>query len=157
MDTTTTKCTNCGVEIQIETAERCDGLCAPCYRRPRDAAKLERWKKDQKDATLLFTTRLFTDAYVSRGTQAKALQNLRSYLEPLLQFLRENGLLRNSSAFEPVKDWYEFEIRVSDLTEEGLIVWNECYRGWLAGSDRGTKPTYLVRWKKALAKVRENT
>jgi hypothetical protein len=54
----------------------------------------------------------------------------------LLEFLHSNGLTSRESLGRNLKSWREFELRASDLTEEGFILIKRCHRKWLQSLDR---------------------
>jgi hypothetical protein len=87
-------------------------------------------------------------------SKRRALEHFRDCYTVLLDFLREQSLLRDPDFGRHIHHWINFEIRKSDLTEEGLELFKRCHRNWgpAFGEDH-TKP-HLVQWRRRLSKMR---
>jgi hypothetical protein len=84
----------------------------------------------------------------------RGLQHFRDRYTVLLDFLREEGLLRNPALGQEVADWLAFELWASDLTEEGLALFKVCHGNWNPAFGQGHTQKHLVQWRRKLAKLR---
>ena len=100
--------------------------------------------------------RWHVDAEAPESRQ-RALEHFRDCYTVLLSFLRENGLLRDPAFGAGVRDWLAFEIRASDLTEEGLALFQLCHGTWNPAFGQGSGQQHLAQWKRKLAKLRRGT
>jgi hypothetical protein len=90
----------------------------------------------------------------ARRYKQRALEHYRDCWTVLLDFLRTNGLLSDPNFGRNMRDWMTFEIRVSDLTEEGLALCKMCLGTWNPSFGQGHTQRHLVQWKRKLAKLR---
>ena len=72
----------------------------------------------------------------------------------LLAFMRSEGLLRDSLFGTNVTDWTTFELKETDLTQEGLALVTLCIGSWNPSFGQGHTQRHLVQWKKKLAQLR---
>jgi hypothetical protein len=86
----------------------------------------------------------------------RAIDHFRDRYTVLLGFLRENGLLRDPRFKSDVGDWLDFEIRASDLTDEGLALFRACHGKWNPAFGQGHTQRHLVQWKRGLTKLRRD-
>ena len=71
-------------------------------------------------------------------------------LRAVVEFVNQNGLARQTI---PVRDdWEGFELRRSQLTEEGYAFLSKQLTKWLTGIDRGKAPSDTSSMSRALAK-----
>lgn len=72
----------------------------------------------------------------------------------LLDFLYKNNLLQKE--FDFPKDFIpdDFEMRSSQLTEEGLQLFKNVYQKWLKSIDKGKSETNVSMLEKELQKIR---
>lgn len=85
----------------------------------------------------------------------RELAHFRGSHEVLLAFLRQEGLLQNPRFGEVVEDWYNFEIRTSDLTDEGLELFKLCHHKWAPAYGQENTKRHLVQWKRRLKEMRD--
>jgi hypothetical protein len=71
----------------------------------------------------------------------------------LCQFLNEHGLAASPLPEKP-ESWDGFELRYSNLTEDGAVVMSKGLTRWLAAIDRGTPPGCSPILLRELKKVR---
>jgi hypothetical protein len=86
--------------------------------------------------------------------RASALDHFRDRYTVLLDFLREEGLLRDPAFGKDVADWLAFELWVSDLTDEGLALCKLCHSKWNPSFGQGHTQKHLVQWRRRLAELR---
>ena len=84
----------------------------------------------------------------------RALEHFRECWTTLLVFLHSEGLLKDSSFGIDFADWMNFEIRSSDVTDEGLELMKLCLGTWNPAYGQGHTKRHLVQWKRKLAKLR---
>ena len=87
----------------------------------------------------------------------RALDHFRDRYTVLLDFLRTEHLLANSSYGENVSDWLSFELRTSDLTEDGFTLVKLCHGTWNPAFGQGNTQRHLVQWRRKLKVIREST
>lgn len=148
-------CKQCGALVLPSTASLTGGMCMPCFKKPERDQVQAQFEADSKDRDLLDCGRRWFDAEIGHQYKERSLRRFQERYEPLLDFYRAHQLLRDPNFGVAVTDWYHFELRKSHLTELGLLLHEKCESGWLRGIDRGTKPTHLVRWSKALQELTE--
>lgn len=86
----------------------------------------------------------------------RALDHFRERYSVLLEFMRENGLLRDVGLGLYVSDWMEFEFRESQLTEEGFALVNICHGKWSVAFGEAHTQRHLIQWKRKLSKLRSS-
>lgn len=145
----------CGALVLSSTASHSGGMCMPCFKKPQRDQIQAQFEADSKDRDLLDCGRRWVDAEIGHQYKARSLRRFQERYEPLLEFYRAHQLLHDPNFGVVVADWYHFELRQSHLTEIGLRLHEKCNSGWLRGIDRGTKPSHLVRWSKALRELTE--
>jgi hypothetical protein len=84
----------------------------------------------------------------------RALDHFRDRYTVLLDFLRAEGLLRDPAFGQDVRDWPRFEIRTSDLIEEGLALFRACHGKWSPAFGQARSQRHLVQWRRRLAELR---
>src|SRR5690242_18482759 len=84
----------------------------------------------------------------------RALDHYRACYTVLLSFLREEGLLADPSLGEDVTDWLEFELRQSQLTEEGFELVRRCIGTWNPSYGQGHTQRHMVQWRRKLSVMR---
>ena|SRR5713226_5362274 len=90
----------------------------------------------------------------AREYKQRALDHYRERYTVLLDFLRKEGLLCDPSFGQKVSDWTSFELRVSDLTDEGFELIKKCHGKWNPAFGQGHTQRHLVQWKRRLAEMR---
>lgn len=148
-------CKQCGALALSSTASQTGGLCMPCFKKPQRDQVQAQFEADSKDRDLLDCGRRWFEAEIGHQYKQRSLKRFQERYEALLTFYRAHRLLRDPMLGTAVADWYQFEIRKSDFTELGLVLYERCVDGWLRGLDRGTKPTHMNRWSKALEELRD--
>lgn len=97
--------------------------------------------------------------YVDESTEdqmkAEAVRAFRNRYTPLLNFFKEVGLIRSEVLLDENKDWLEFELKMSDFTEEGLELLMCCHDQWLDAIARGSSPSNISLWQRQLIRLRE--
>jgi hypothetical protein len=85
----------------------------------------------------------------------RMLMRIQTSYGALIPFLHANNLLRDKSFGTNISDWSKFEIRVSDLTEEGDELFKRCHDIWLGALDRAKDKSKarIDLWEKELAKL----
>jgi hypothetical protein len=73
----------------------------------------------------------------------------------LIPFLHAHHLLKDKAFGVDIKDWRQFELRYSDLTEEGYEVIRLCHDKWLKSLDKGKDVKAIHIWEKGLEKFRK--
>lgn len=146
-------CKQCGALVLSSTADHTGGLCMPCFKKPQRDQIQAQFEADSKDRDLLACGRRWVEAEIGHQYKQRALRQFQEWYVPLLEFLRTHQLLRDPAFAVDIADWYDFELRKSDLTELGLRLYQKCVDGWLRGMDRGTKPSHMGRWSKALREL----
>ena len=68
----------------------------------------------------------------------------------LTSFLNENGLARERLPSPNGGDWEGYEIRQSQLTEQGWSAVSKAMPKWLAGIDKGRDPSDVALLRKAI-------
>ncbi len=86
--------------------------------------------------------------------QQQALDDFRDRYTVLLELLRSEGLLADPAWAREVDDWPAFQLRRSDLTDEGFELVRLCHPTWNPSSGQGRTARHLVQWKKKLALLR---
>ena len=84
----------------------------------------------------------------------RAFEHFRDRYTVLLEFFRQEGLLRDPGFGAHVSDWMEFQLRVSDLTDEGHQLVRLCHGTWNPSFGQGHTKRHLVQWKRKLAGLR---
>jgi len=84
----------------------------------------------------------------------QALEHFRDRYTVLLKFFQEEGLLNDADFGRRVQSWGNFEIRRSDLTEEGLELFKWCRRRWNPAVGATHTESQLGKWKSRLSKMR---
>ncbi len=84
----------------------------------------------------------------------RALDHFRDRYTVLLDFLRSEGLLANSSLGQDTPDWLGFELRQSHLTEEGFALVKQCHGTWNPAFGQGHTQRHLVQWRRKLSRLR---
>jgi hypothetical protein len=97
--------------------------------------------------------RWYVDAEAPQYKQ-RALDHFRDRYTVLLDFFRAEGLLRDPAFGQTVSDWITFELRSSDLTEEGLTLVKLCHGTWNPAFGQGHTQRHLVQWRRKLAALR---
>jgi len=95
--------------------------------------------------------------HVRAGAPARkqqALEHFRNRYIVLLEFFREEGLLADAGFGLRVQNWSDFEIRRSDLTEEGYEFFMWCLQDFGSAADGKPESSQLARWKAHLSRVR---
>lgn len=89
----------------------------------------------------------------TRENKQRAIAHFRDSYTVLLAFLRGEGLLRDP-AFGLRAHWSDFEIRRSDLTNEGYALFQSCHAHWhpAVGEEKGAR--HLTPWRTRLSKMR---
>lgn len=146
-------CKQCGALVLSSTADHTGGLCMPCFKKPQRDQIQAQFEADSKDRDLLDCGRRWFEAEIGHQYKLRSLRRFQEQYEPLLEFYRDHRLLRDPNFGVAVADWYHFELRQSHLTELGLRLYEKCASGWHRGLARGTKPSHLVRWSKALREL----
>lgn len=97
--------------------------------------------------------------YVDESTEDQlkneAVRAFRNRYLPLLNFFEEVGLIRSNAMLDENKDWLEFELKMSDFTEEGLELLMCCHDQWLDSIARGSNPSNISMWQRQLIRLRE--
>lgn len=93
----------------------------------------------------------------SKKRRQGALDHFRECYGVLLPFLREEDLLSDPKFGVDVNDWYSFEIRKSDLTDEGFKLFRLCHGSWNPSLGQGNTQRHLVQWRRKLASLRGDT
>lgn len=86
----------------------------------------------------------------------RAQEHFREKYTVLLEFLRANDLLVDSSFGTKVEDWLSFEFKQSNLTEEGFALVKLCHGTWLSAFGQAHTQRHLTQWKRKLAQLRSN-
>ena len=86
----------------------------------------------------------------------RAQDHFRDRYIVLIDFLRENDLLIDSTFGQKIDDWPSFEIRQSHLTEEGLKLFKLCIGTWSPAFGQANTKRHLVQWKRKLAELRSS-
>ncbi|MDH3520607.1 MAG: hypothetical protein OEM49_09140 [Myxococcales bacterium] len=84
----------------------------------------------------------------------RALEHFRARYTILLEFYREQQLLRDPEFGLHVHHWSDFEIRKSDLTPEGFELFNWCLRKWNPAFGEAHTDQHLTPWKRRLSRMR---
>jgi hypothetical protein len=84
----------------------------------------------------------------------RALDHFVDRYGVLLAFFRNEGLVRDPTFGTAVTDWMAFELKESDLTDEGLALFSRCTGTWNPSFGQGRTQRHLVQWKKKLARLR---
>ncbi len=88
------------------------------------------------------------------NTKCKVAEEFKNRYVPLLRFFEETGLTRKREV-DKNKNWLEFEIKMSDFTDEGLELLMLCHDKWLDAIARGSNPQNMSMWQRQLNKLRE--
>ena len=147
-------CKLCGAMALSATASHTGGMCMPCFKKPHRDQVQAQFEADSKDHDLLDCGRRWVEAEIGHQYKERSLKRFQERYEPLLKFYRDHQLLLDPKFGTVVSDWYLFELRQSHLTDIGLQLYHNCVSGWLRGLYRGTKPSHLARWSKALQELR---
>lgn len=89
--------------------------------------------------------------------QNRALMHFQKKYEVLLDFLRENDLLKENGFGKNIANWLEFEIRASDLTDTGLELFKLSHDKWNVSYGEENTNRHLAQWKRRLDELRSNT
>jgi hypothetical protein len=87
----------------------------------------------------------------------RALDHFRDRYTALLAFLRSEGLLADPKWALEVGDWLAFQLRRSNLTDEGYELVKLCHPNWNPSFGQGRTGRHLVQWRKKLALLRSPT
>lgn len=105
------------------------------------------------DDLVIDACRWHVDAEAPEHRQ-RSLDHFRERYGVLLSFLRSEGLLTDPVFGRDVTDWLAFELRKSQLTEEGYELVRLCHGTWNPAYGQGATTRHLVQWKKKLARLR---
>lgn len=98
----------------------------------------------------------YVDENATEQAKQSIVETFRCKYQPLLRFFDETGLIR-SEALRQIRDWENFEIKISDFTEEGLELIMLCHDRWLDAVERGSNPANIKLWEKELIKIRSDS
>ena len=135
-DTERIPCGSCGSMILPATGKRTGGLCMPCFQRPEIEASEARYQRNLNDPQLLDWCAMFVDTS-AHSVRDAALNRFRERYQPLVDLLIERGLFVEPEKFSKINDWYEFELRKSDLKPQGLAIFDHCYAAWMESCHSG--------------------
>ena len=96
----------------------------------------------------------YVDDDCADQVKKKAVEEFRNRYTPLLHFLEEAGLVKNKIT-DAERNWLEFELKMSDLTDEGLELLMLCHDKWLDSIARGSNPGNISLWQRQLNKLRD--
>jgi hypothetical protein len=86
--------------------------------------------------------------------EQRTLDHFRDRYTVLLDFLRAERLLADSSLGQDVQDWLGFEFRQSHLTAEGFALVKLCHGTWNPAFGQGHTQRHLTQWRRTLAALR---
>ena len=95
----------------------------------------------------------YIDENAEEKVKRKAAEEFSNRYKPLLNFFQETGLVREKSIAE--NDWLDFELKMSDFTDEGLELLMLCHDKWLDAISRGSNPGNITMWQRQLIRLRE--
>src|SRR5262245_8416758 len=90
-------------------------------------------------------------------SKKQALDHFRERYTVLLDFLRSEGLLADSTLGKDLSDWTAFEFRKSHLTKEGYELVRRCHGKWRPAYGQGHTQRHLIQWRRELAQRRADT
>lgn len=99
--------------------------------------------------------RWYIDDNSEENIKQKIAEDFKNRYIPLLQFFEETGLTRTRKIKKDNKDWLDFELKMSDFTDEGLELLMLCHDKWLDAIARGSNPQNIALWQRQLNKLRE--
>lgn len=95
----------------------------------------------------------YIDENAEEKVKLKAAEEFSNRYKPLLHFFEETGLVRDNIISE--KNWLDFELKMSDFTDEGLELLMLCHDKWLDAVSRGSNPGNITMWQRQLIRLRE--
>ena len=90
----------------------------------------------------------------AKSHKQRALDHFRDRYTVLLDFLRVEGLLTDTTLGQEVPDWLEFEFRRAHLTDEGYELVRQCHGTWNPAFGQGHTQRHLTQWRRKLARLR---
>ena len=99
--------------------------------------------------------RWYIDESSEEKIKHKVAEEFKNRYIPLLRFFEEAGLIRQRALSNKEKNWLEFELKMSDFTDEGLELLMLCHDKWLDAIARGSNPGNISLWERQLNKLRE--
>lgn len=96
----------------------------------------------------------YIDDDAEDNVKQKAAEEFCSRYKPLLHFFKETGLVHENDIAE--RDWLDFELKMSDFTDEGLELLMLCHDKWLDAISRGSNPSNITMWQRQLIRLRED-
>ena len=96
----------------------------------------------------------YVDENSEETTKRKVVEDFQNRYKPLLNFFKETGLMNEKKTDS--KDWIDFELKMSDFTDEGLELLMLCHDKWLDSVARGSSPGNIKMWQRQLIKLRED-
>ena len=90
----------------------------------------------------------------SRRGSGASIEEEAAYLGAAIAFINANSLALEPIPLPAKGDWEGFELRRSQLTEEGFQFFSKNRTKWLTGIDRGKDPSDTSSLNRALKKFR---
>ena len=95
----------------------------------------------------------YVDESSEDSVKKKAAEEFSNRYKPLLHFFKETGLVYEDKTEE--RNWLDFELKMSDFTDEGLELLMLCHDKWLDAISRGSNPSNIALWQRQLIRLRE--
>ena len=108
---------------------------------------------DMKDM-VIDACKWYVDENSEETAKRKVVEDFQNRYKPLLNFFKETGLMSEKKTDST--DWINFELKMSDFTDEGLELLMLCHDKWLDSVARGSKPGNIKMWQRQLTKLRED-
>ena len=99
--------------------------------------------------------RWYIDESSEDAIKRKVAEEFKNRYIPLLRFFAESGLTRKKNLASVENNWLDFEIKMSDFTDEGLELLMLCHDKWLDSIARGSNPKNIALWERQLNRLRE--
>jgi hypothetical protein len=95
----------------------------------------------------------YVDESSEENVKKRAAEEFSNRYKPLLHFFKETGLVHEDKTEE--RNWLDFELKMSDFTDEGLELLMLCHDKWLDAISRGSNPGNITLWQRQLIRLRE--
>ena len=96
----------------------------------------------------------YVDDSSEENVKRKVAEEFSNRYKPLLHFFKETGLVHEDKIAD--RDWLDFELKMSDFTDEGLELLMLCHDKWLDAISRGSNPGNITLWQRQLIRLRED-